>query len=290
MALAALARERWLAAVGLLVSLARRLLLAPAPLVAGLLLARGAFWGARQAPFTSEGPLAGAAFVATQPRVLGLVAGLWLAGALLAWLLRIAWLAGAMPTLAGALDGAGARRPRFASGLANGLPRLLVTSFLGLLVELAGAGFALTLLLAALGVANRPPAGGLAVALAAVMAVGLTLAVAVPLLLSLLVDTALVRCAVHGEGPAESLAEAASRVLARPAVYLLAALIFAVVAGLVTGTLQGFGGLATGFMFAAPPLVALGPQLMLSVAAALLAAMLELWWLASLAALNAHEG
>jgi hypothetical protein len=289
LALAALARERWLAAVGLLVTLLQRLLLAPAPLVAGLLLLRGAFWATRESPFDAGAPLAGTAFVAAQPRVVGLVLGLWLAGALLAWLLRLAWLAGALPTLAGAFGGREERPPRFAAGLANGLPRLAVTAFLGVLVEVAGAMFAVTLVLAAARVGLHPPAGGAAVALAAAMAAGLTLAVAVPLLLSLMVDTALVRCAVLLEGPAEALAEAASRVLARPAAYLLAALVFAVVAGLVTGSLQGFSGLATGFTLSAPPLVALGPQLMLSAAAALLAAALELWWLASLAALNSRE-
>ncbi len=57
-----------------------------------------------------------------------------------------------------------------------------------------------------------------------------------------------------------------------------------------TAAIQSLGGVATGFSAGAPLLVGLGPALMLSAAATVLAAALELWWLASLTVLTAREG
>jgi hypothetical protein len=54
--------------------------------------------------------------------------------------------------------------------------------------------------------------------------------------------------------------------------------------------LSTLGSVATGFAPRAPPEVLLGPRLMLTAAAATLAAAVELWWLASLTALATHEG
>lgn len=286
--LRALAREVWLAAVGLLVALLRRALGWPALAVAGVLLARGAVAAARGHPLSREAPLAGLAFVAGQPRFLFLVAGLWAAGALLGLLLRLAWLAGSLPTLAAALGPAPDATPRFADGVAHVLPRLLPVAVLGFVLQLTGGLWALTIALAALRISAAAAGTGPAW-LAAPVALALVLAVAVPLALSLLADTALVRAAVRGEGPGAALARSVERLVARPAAYLLAGLVFGA-AGLAVGAaLQALGTVATGFAPAAPLLV-LGPRLMLATLAAAVAAALELWWLASLTALATHEG
>jgi hypothetical protein len=286
--LRALAREIWLAAVGLLVALLRRALAWPAMAVGGLLLARGAVAAAEAHPFSREAPLAGLAFVARQPRFVLLVAGLWAAGALLGVLLRLAWVAGSLPTLAGALGPAPDPTPRFADGVAHVLPRLVPVAFLGVLLHLTGGLWALTLVLAALRI-SAVAAGTGPAWLAAPVALALVLAIAVPLALALLADTALVRAAVRGEGPGAALARSAERLVARPAAYLLAAFVFGA-AGLATGAaLQALGSATTGFLPAAPLLV-LGPRLMLATLAAAVAAALELWWLASLTALATHEG
>jgi hypothetical protein len=79
-------------------------------------------------------------------------------------------------------------------------------------------------------------------------------------------------------------------VLARPAAYLLALLAFGVLSLVAGAAIQAVGGLAAGFPTAAPGLVTLGPGLMLSALATTVAAALELWWLASLTVLAAHEG
>jgi len=79
--------------VGFLVALARRGLAIPATAVGLLLLARGAAEGLRASPFDPQAPLQGMLFVASQPRVVLLVLGLWLAGRLLGLVLHLAWLA-----------------------------------------------------------------------------------------------------------------------------------------------------------------------------------------------------
>jgi hypothetical protein len=289
MGLRALLREAWLAAVGLLVTVLRRALLVPALAVAGLLVLRGAVSAARLAPYSSGAPLAGAFLVASQPRAVALVAGLALAGSLLGGALRLAWLAGALPTLAGALRALPDATPRFADGVANGLPRLLPLLALTWLMELAGAGFALALGLGALRVSGEAARHGPAW-LAAPVALALLLAVAVPLGLSILADAALVRAAVRGEGPATALARAAERLVRRPAAFLLGGLAFAAAGLAVAAALSSLGSVATGFAPGAPEALLLGPQLMLAALSATLAAAVELWWLASLTALSTHEG
>ncbi len=287
--LRALVREAWLAAVGLLVELLRRALGWPAILVAGVLLLRGAVEAARLAPLSGEAPVLGALLVATSPRALALVLGLAIAGDLLGAALRLAWLAGSLPTLAGALGPAPGRTPRFADGVAHVLPRLLPLLALTWLMRLGGYGFALALALGAAKVSGVAAGQGPAW-LAAPVALALVLAVAVPLALAVLADAALVRAAVRGEGPARALGAAAARLARRPAAFLLGGLFFGV-AGLGAAlTLSSLGSMATGFAPYAPPEVLLGPQLMLAAAGAAAAAALQLWWLASLTALATHEG
>jgi len=286
--LRALAREAWLAAVGFLVALARRGLTLPATAVGILLLARGAVAGLRAAPLDARAPLEGMLLVASQPRFLFLVAGLWLAGRLLGLLLHLAWLAGALPTLAAALQPVPDAAPRFAAGLSSGLPRLLPVAFLGFLMEVGGGGFALALLLGGLQVSGVAVRGG-TMWLAAPVAAALTLAVLVPLALSVLSELALVRAATRGEGPLEALASAARRLVGRPSAYLAAALLFGAIGLVGAAALQGMGSAATGFAASSPGLQ-LGPELMLAALSAAAGAAAELWWLASLTALATHEG
>jgi hypothetical protein len=287
--LRALLRQAWLAAVGLLVTLLRQALLWPAFLVGSILLLRGAVDAARLAPFSPAAPLLGGLMVATHPRVVALVLGLAAAGSLLGGALRLAWLAGSLPTLAGAFGPAPDATPRFADGVAHGLPRLLPLLALTWLMELGGAGFALVLGLGALLASGAAAGQGLAW-LAAPVALALVLALAVPLALSVLADAALVRAAVRGEGPAEALARATERLVRRPSAFLLGGIIFSAAGLGVSLALSSVGSLATGFAPRAPPELLLGPQLMLAAAGATAAAALELWWLASLTALATHEG
>ena len=287
--LRALAREAWLTAVGLVVAVLRRALLAPALLLAALLLVRGAVEAARLAPLSPGAPLLGALGVATHPRGLALVAGLALVGVLLGGALRLAWLAGALPTLGGALGPAPDATPRFAAGVAYGLPRLLPLVALTGLMELSGAGFALALLTGALRITEQAWGHGPAW-LAAPVALALLLSLVVPLALSVLADAALVRAAVRREGPMTALARATERLVRRPAAFLLGGLLFAAAALATSVALSSLGSVATGFAPQAAPELLLGPQLMLWALATTAAAAVELWWLASLTALSTHEG
>lgn len=286
--LRALVRESWLAAVGFLVALARRTLGLAAPAVALLLLARGAVSGLRAAPLDGRAPVEGLLLVATQPRFLMLVLGTWAAARLLGVTLRLAWVAGALPTLAAALQPAPDGGPRFATGVAYGLPRLLPVALLGFLMEVGGGGFALALVLGALRISGAAVGQG-AFGLAVPVALALTLSVAVPLALSILSDLALVRAGTVGEGPLEALASATRRLVGRPSAYLAAALLFGAFGLVGAVALQGLGSAATGFAAASPGML-LGPELMLAALSAALGAAAELWWLASLAALATHEG
>lgn len=287
--LRALAREAWLAAVGLLVAILRRALGWPAIAVGAVLLLRGAASAARLAPASAEAPLLGALLVAGSPRVVALVLGLAAAGSLLGGALRLAWLAGSLPTLAAALGPAPDATPRFADGVAHGLPRLLPLLALAWLMELGGAGFALALAIGALKISSVAAGSGPAW-LAAPVALALVLALAVPLALSVLADAALVRAAVRGEGAATALGRAAARLVRRPAAFLLGGIFFAAAGAVASLALTSMGGLATGFAPHAPAELLAGPRLMLGAAGAAAAAAVELWWLASLTALATHEG
>jgi hypothetical protein len=287
--LVGLGRERWLVAVGLLVALLRRALGLPALLVGLLLLLRGAWQAHQLAPYSGEAPTVGAGFVAAQPRVVALVLGLSACAGLLGWLLRVAFLSGALPTLGGAMGDDPARRPRFAAGLAWGFARLLPTAALGLALEWIGQLVLAGALFGAWQV-TRVAAGSGRVSLAAAVAGMLVVALLAALLTAAVADAALVRTAVRGEGPAEAMAQAAGRVLARPSAYLLASLAFTTLSLVATLVVESVAGVASGLLARAPGVASLGPSLMLGALALTLAAGLELWWLASLTALAAREG
>jgi hypothetical protein len=281
----AAARQPWLVAVGLVVAGARRALGIPAVVVALVIVGRAASEGLRAAPL----PLPGVAFGAvadavTAPRFLALVAGLWLAGALLGAALRVAYLAGALPTLAAGVNGQPAGPRRFAAGVAYDLPSVLGAAALGFVADLAATIFGAAIGLGALRITVHAAQHGGSPLLAAAVAFAVTLAIAVSLLVSALADAAVTRAAIAGEGPVEAFAAAAARVGRRPAAFLLAAVIFALLAAAGAASVQAGGSAFLGFGARAGPIL-MGPQAMLATASALVAAAIDLWGLGTIAAL-----
>jgi hypothetical protein len=287
LALRALAREPWLVAVGMVVALARRIAHWPAWAVAWAVVARAALLGAASGPLDPTAPVEGAMAALGSTRFLALAAGLWLAGSALGAALRVAYLAGALPTLGAAM--AGATGPRFATGVAFGLPRVLASAGLGLVLDLAGGLFGWTLALAGLRISAHAVERGGSGWLAGAVALALTLAIAVPLALSAVADAAVARAALREEGPGRAFAASGARFLARPGTFMLGALAFGLLGALAPGAIEGGGGLVTGFAQQASPLVLLGPNLMLAVAAAAVAAGIDLAWLGTVAALACAE-
>jgi hypothetical protein len=280
----AAAREAWLVPVGAVVAAARRLAPWPALAVVAAAVLRAAAAAARAAPL-DPAAVAGSALAAlASPRVQALAAGLALAGLLLSAALRVAWLSGALPTLGHALSRA-PRAPRFAAGVAYGTPRVLAAALLGLAAEAGAGGFAVTLAIAALEVAARLPRGAARPAIAAACALVLVIAAAAAVLASAAADAAIARAAILGEGPARAFAGAARRLLARPASLALAVLAFAAAGALAPLSVQSLGGAVLGFARGAPGAVLLGPNLMIGAVAALVAAAVDVWWLATIGAL-----
>jgi hypothetical protein len=285
--LRAAVREPWLLAVGLVVALVRRAAVWPAFAVAWAVLTRSALLALSRHPFSPAAPVEGALAVLLAPRFLALVAGLWLAGVAVGAVLRVTYLAGALPTLRAAM--AGVDGPRFAPGVAFGFPRVLGAAALGLVLEVSGGLFGATLALAAARITGHAAADGGSPLLAAAVAFALVLALAVPLALSAVADVAVARAGAGGEGPAHAFAESAARFLARPATFLLAAVVFGTLAAIGPGMVAGAGSVATGFASAVNPVVLVGPQLMLALLAAAVAAAIDLVWLGTAAALACGE-
>jgi hypothetical protein len=285
--LRALAREPWLVAVGMVVAVTRRIAQWPAWGLAWALLAQAAVLGASRNPLELAAPVEAALAVLSTPRFLALVAGLWLAGSALGAALRVAYLAGALPTLGGAM--AGVPGPRFAAGVAFGFPRVLAAGALGFVLDLSGGVFGWTLAAAALRVSGRAAEQGGTALLAGAVALALTLAIAVPVALSAVADAAVARAALCAEGPGTAFAAGGARFLARPGTFLLAALAFGLAGTFAPGAVEASGGLLTGFAQQASPLVVLGPSLMLALVAALVAAGVDLAWLGTIAALACGE-
>jgi hypothetical protein len=285
--LRAASREPWLLAVGIAVAIARRAAVWPAWAVAWAVLVRGAMASASRGRFDPVAAVEGAISAASSPRFLALVAGLWLAGIALGAAVRLAYVAGALPTLGAAM--AGTEGPRFAAGVAFGFPHVLAAAALGFVLEVAAALFAVTLAGAALLVTHRVAGSGASPLLAAAVALALTLAIAVPRVLAPLADAGVARAAVLGEGPGEAFAAAGARVLARPATFVLAGLAFGAVALIVPGIVAGVGSALTGFAVAANPIVLVGPQLMIAAAAATIASGVDLAWLGTITALSCGD-
>lgn len=277
-------RNAWLAPVGLLAALSRTALAAPAVAFAWFVIGGAATRRLQEDP-RPEAVLAGAFDALTAPRTAAVLIGLWASGALLATAVRLAWLAGALPTLGGTLAGHEPEAPLFARGVAYGLPRLAATAVLAWLVELLGAAFASTVVLGALAITVRARDLSAGPGTAAAVAAALSCAVAVPLLAGAVGDAALGRAALLGESPARALGRAALRVARRPAAFLLVGLAVALFGALVAGTIQGIAAGATGFARARVAWLMLGPDLVVAVTAALVAAWVELWRLGAVATL-----
>ncbi|HYD41740.1 MAG TPA: hypothetical protein VEB43_13010 [Anaeromyxobacter sp.] len=291
LAAAAFRQEAWLAPLGLLVTGARRMAGWPALWAAWILAWRAAASAAAQEPGSLLAPVEGALAMIATPRFLGVVGGLWLAGALLAAALRLAWIAGAVPALGAAMAG----RPRgtawFVEGVAEGFGRVLPAAVLGLVLELTGTFFSAALVLAsALLLGNQGSPGTAAVfGLAAATALALVVALAVPLALSTAADALVARAALLREAAAPSLAAVVRRFLARPGTFLVGAMLFGAIGMAVQLAVSAFGGITTGFAVEAPALLRLGPELMIGALAALLAGVIDLVWLGTLAVLSSGE-
>jgi hypothetical protein len=280
-------REPWLLAVGLLVALARRAAAWPAFVVAWAVLARSVVLALSRGPLSPAAPVEGVLAVIGAPRFVALIAGLWLVGVAVGAALRVAFLSGALPTLGAAQ--AGAPGPRFATGIAYGFPRVLGAAALGVVLDLTGGLFGLTLALAAARITGSANARGGSALLAAAVAMALVLALAVPLALSAVADAAVARAAVRGDGPAQAFVAGGARFLARPGSFLLGALVFGAVAAVVPVLVTGAGSVATGFASTGGALVLLGPQLMIAAVGAAVAAGIDLVWLGTVAALACGE-
>jgi hypothetical protein len=276
-------REPWLLAVGLVVGLARRAAVWPAFVVAWAILVKAVLLAVSRRPVSPAEPLGALGSAVTAPGVVALVAGLWLVGVAVGAVLRVAYLAGALPTLAAAQ--AGAAGPRFATGIAFGFPRVLAAAALGAVVDLSGGLFGGTLALAAFRITVSASERGGSLLLAAAVALALILALAVPLALSTVADAAVARAAIRGDGPAGAFAESGGRFLARPGSFLLGAIAFGVLAAVVPAVVTGAGSVATGFASAVGPMLLVGPQLMIAVVAAAVGAGVDLVWLGTIAAL-----
>jgi hypothetical protein len=286
----AAARAGWLIAPGFVVALLRWALLWPPVLfLAGML--RGGAEAALARPGAGAADAAAGAFLAlTAPRTGFILVGLSLAGALASGALRVAWLAGALPTLGEQL----ARRPaspRFAEGLAYGFAPLLGTALLAFALELTSILFGLgAVLAAALLALHRGHALAAHAAVPAVLgAAVLSGAVALWAVAGLAGDAALARTALTGERPAVALLEGLRRVALRPGAFLLAGFMVLLAAAALLGSTQLLDALELTVAGGAPPVVAIGPRLVTAALTACLGALLDLWRLATVAALACAE-
>ncbi len=285
----AMARSAWLAPVGMVVGVARTALVLPALGLAVWLLAKGVAGGVSRHGSLPGAALRGALAAAAAPRFIALVGGLWLSAALIGAALRVAYLAGALPTLGRELSNGGDRPPEFAAGVAWRFPRVAGTAILVSLLELTGFGFASTVALGSLLVSVHAPKIAAPLAAAALVAAALTLALFVPFVLSAVGDAALARAALRDEAPARAVGSAFLRFARRPAAFLLAALLIALFGFMLSGSLRAMTNLAVGLAHGRGALILAGPQLMAMALAALLAALVELWRLATLAVLACGE-
>lgn len=253
----------------------------PAVLFLGAVAARGA-------TSTSDAALQGTLLALAAPRTAFVAAGLGLAGLLLHGLLRVLWLAGALPTLGEALAGRGA--PAFAAGAIWGLWRVLPTALAGLLLRALALGSALGAVGGAAAVSAHLSGRGGQGGAALLVALALTSAVAAPLLAGLLADAALCRCALRGEGPARAFARAALRLGQRPSAFVAAGLAVAATALVLGGSFDLASSAALQLVAAGiPAVLAAVPQLAASALAAMAAALFELWRLGAVAALSCHN-
>jgi hypothetical protein len=140
--------------------------------------------------------------------------------------------------------------------------------------------------LAAVAVGSRAQGSRSPGAAAFVAAVAIATSLFLSASLSTLGDVAVARAAVAGEGPLQALGRGLRSFLARPAAFLAAVLAVGVAGLLATGSAQGVLGTLGSVAQGGPRALVALPQAMLSVAAALLVAGVELWRLAAVAVLS----
>jgi hypothetical protein len=287
---AAVSRSGWLGAVGLVVTGFRSLLLLPAQVFAFVMLQlAAASWIARSGGVPLPGAAAlGVELVLGSARFLAVAGGLWVGAVLLASALRVAYLAGALPTLGAELAGA-PRQPRFAAGFARGFAALLPTAIVAFVAELLASGVILALALAVALVGARLFDAGRGILAAAVTAACLAAALLFHAAVSALGDAALCRAALRGEGAAAAFGRAALRFGHRPAAFLLVGVVATAIGTVLGGSADALAALGAGAAAAqVSPWLTVGPQLMAAALAALMAAVVELWRLASTAVLACH--
>jgi hypothetical protein len=277
-------RSSWLVAPGLLIAFLRTALGWSAPLFALAMVQAGAAARLHQVGFRPAAVLAGGIEALIAPRSLVVMAGLWTVSVLLSAALRIAWMAGALPTLGDDLSDAPPSSSTFAQGIAFGFSPMLGTALLGFAIEITAQLYAASVYLGMLLSALRGGGGYPAVS-AAFGAVALTSALAAPVVASLVADAALARNAIAGDRPTAAVAEGARRVVLRPGAFLLSIFVLGVAGAVVLGTASTLETAVLGVASGAPPLLALGPRLMATTLAAAVATLLELWRLGTIAAL-----
>jgi hypothetical protein len=284
----AVARQAWLAPVGMAVGLARGMLLLPASAFTSVVAFLALRSVAERSPLLGPPPdevLLWLAAIGQSPRFRGIALGLWLAGGLLWAVLRVAWISGAMPVLARELAGGRGGATGFSPGVAYRSGSVLVTAAAAFLLDLLGQVMVGAVAVGALVLAAPAQRSGASGAMAFVAAVAGTAAVFLAATLTTLGDTAMARAALSGEGPARALARSVMALLRRPVAFLAAALGVMVATAIAVGSVQGGFGLLGGFLAGTPRLLLLGPQLLLVAMVAFLAAAAELWRLGALGAL-----
>ncbi len=286
--LRAAAREGWLLPVSALLSVLRSAATVPALAVAVLLPLEGAAAAARRSPLSLTAPLEGAWAVMGSTRYLALVGGLLLAGTLAAALLRVLFLAGALPTLGASMAGVDATRS-FAPGVAWGFPRQLATWTLAALADLGAVAYLTVGVAAAIWAVGGGTGAGHPVLLAVLGALVLATGLAAIVASRVVGDAAAARCAILGEGAAQSFAGATRRLLERPGAFLIGGLVAALAGLAATAALQPAAGILGTLGGRLDGVALLGPRWMLATLAALAAAAVDLAWLATIGALACGE-
>ena len=279
----AVAGEAWLAVLGMLVLLGRGLLALPA----------SAFWGAVSAMVLAGAVRRGGgpgelvrslAGVWASPRARSIAVGLWLAGLLLWWALRVAWIAGALPILAARMSGQ-PTRPAFAEGAAWRFARVLPSAAVALLLDLLAYAMVLAAILGAAAVGASSSRAGAPAAFAFVTAAALVAVLFLGAALHVLGDAAVARAAMAGDGPGAALGGAVRTLLRRPAALVAGLLAVAVATSVATGSVQLSVGAVPGVLRAGARGLFLVPEVLLATLGALVAAGAELWLLAVVGAL-----
>jgi len=274
-----------MAAVGMGVTLARGLLVAPA-----LAFFTALSWLTLvEAVGRGGGPREAALSVlhawASSTRARSILLGMWLGGVLLWGALRVAWVAGAMPLVAWRLAGERGEQPDFTSGLAWRFHSVLPTALVAMLLAAAGQLMVLAAAIAVVQVGARAQVSDSPGVLAFVAACALAAAVGLATSLSVLGDVAVARASLGGEGPSHALTRAARSFLARPAAFLGVVLVVWLATFLAAGSVQAFLGTLAGSVRTGPRAMFLFANLALTAAAALVASGAELWRLGAVGAL-----